>query len=265
MDYICCRSNPVHNILACVVMLVNFVNDIPQNQHISHYSWTPFEEHSVLETEWINPCGTIEAPDETRMRSRDRRLLRPLKDSLPDFIVRLEGKEMNAIDTSDISEWFHLNFTYSFLHQISATSDVINLPLRHLQIQLFVGAFQHLAFNQRKFDSIHNDGNEVTIEIQLLFVLAKNLLCEIETVIKSTGQPIKTVFTRERMDKRLTFRNNNSINKFSGEIDELDNKFAKARFHEYVRDLQRLLNHSGKKNLEFSSTHKSIGTTRENM
>lgn len=57
------------------------------------------------------------------------------------------------------------------------------------------------------------------------------------------------VFTRERMDKLLTFRNNNSIHKFENGIDELDNKFAKVRFHEYVQNLQRVLKRPGKKNL----------------
>lgn len=55
--------------------------------------------------------------------------------------------------------------------------------------------------------------------------------------------------TRERMDKALTFRNNNSIGKFGEEIDELDNKFAKVRFHEYVLNLQRVLRRPGKKML----------------
>lgn len=253
MDYICGRTKPVFNIFVCVVIFVSFANDVPQNRHRHHYSWTPFEDDSVLTMEWVNPCGTAERSNGTGLRPRNPKVLKPLKDSLPNFITRLQGEEMHAIDTSDVSEWFKYNATYSFLHQINATSDAINLPKRHLQTQKYVGAFQHLAVKQKKFDTFHNDGNEVTIEIHLLLVLAKNLLCEIETVILSTRQPIKIVFTRERMDTFLTFRNNNSINKFSGEVDELDNKFAKVRFHEYVRNLQRLLNRSGKKNLEFSA------------
>lgn len=266
MDFIRRRLYPVYNMFVCAILFVNFVNDIPQNQHVHFNSWTSVEENTALTTEWINPCGATEPSNESGIRPSEPRVLRPLKDSLPDFIVRLQAKEMNAIDTSDISEWFNLNSTYSFLHQISAMSNSIQLRKRHLETQIYVGAFQHLAYNQKKYDTLHNYGNEVTIEIQLLLALAKNLLCEMETAIKrSTRQPIKTIFTREQMDKLLTFRNNNSINKYSGEVDVLDNKFVKVRFHEYVRDLQRLLNRTGKNNLELSSTHKSQGNSRENL
>lgn len=126
----------------------------------------------------------------------------------------------------------------------------VNLPKRHIETQKYVGAFQQLAKKQKKFDSFQNEGNAKTIEIDHLLVLAKNLLCEIETVINNTRQPMPVVFTRERMDKVLTFRNNNSIGKYGvEEIDELDNKFAVVRFHEYVQNLQRVLRRPGKKNL----------------
>lgn len=248
MDNIFGRYKLVFHMFVSVVIFISFVNDVPQNQHEHHYTWTSFEEDTVLAMEWVNPCGAAEPKYETGMRPRDPKRLKPLRDSLPNFIIRLQGEEMKAIDTSDISEWFKYNSTYSFLHQINATSDAIHLQERHLQTQKYVGAFQHLAFKQKKHDILYNDGNEVTIEIHLLLVLAKTLLCEIQTAIECTRQPIKTVLTREQMDKFLTFRNNNSINKYSGEVDELDNKFAKVRFHEYVRNLQRLLNHPGKKN-----------------
>ncbi|KAJ6642513.1 hypothetical protein Bhyg_07464, partial [Pseudolycoriella hygida] len=197
--------------------------------HKPQYSWTSLEEGSVITSEWVNPCGAIEEEvDEIRIRPRDPKLLNNLRDAFPNYILRLEAKEMKAIDTSDISEWFARNDTYTFLHQIGA-SEAINLQKRHWQTQKYVGAFQHLHFKRRKYDTLHNDDERVTIEIQLLLALAKNLLCEIETTIRRTRQRIKVVFSRERMDKILTFRNNNSVNKYSGEVDELDNKFAKTR------------------------------------
>ncbi len=58
------------------------------------------------------------------------------------------------------------------------------------------------------------------------------------------------VLSREAMDQKLTFRNNNnSILRDGEEIDELDNKFAKVRFHEYVHNLQRVIKRPGKKML----------------
>ncbi len=265
MDYICGGSKPVYNIFVCIVIFVRFANDIPQNQHRHQHTWTSFEDdNTVLATEWINPCGHTDPTYETGARPRDPKLFDSLRNSLPNLIDRLHREEMNAIDTSDISLWFSLNSTYTFLHQIDETT-AIDFQERHQETQKYVGAFQHLAYVQRRYDIFRNEGNAVTIEIQLLLVLAKTLLCEIETVIVHTRQAVKTVFTRERMDKLLTFRNNNSINKFSGEVDELDNKFAKVRFHEYVRNLQQSLNRSGKNNLEFSSIHKSTENTRGNM
>lgn len=261
MNYICGRSKTVYSMFVGVFFFVNFVNDIPQNQHRHNNAWSPFEEGSVLATEWVNPCGTTEETSDTGLRHRDPKLLKSLRDALPNFIIRLQGEGMQAIDTSDIGDWFKYNSTYSFLHQINITSDAVNLQKRHLETQKYVGAFQHLAYKQKKHDTLNNDGNEVTIEINLLLVLAKNLLCEIETVIKNTRQRIKTIFTREQMDRFLTFRNNNSIFIYDGEVDELDNKFAKVRFHEYVHNLQRLLHRpgprSGKPNLEFSSSQKT--------
>lgn len=73
------------------------------------------------------------------------------------------------------------------------------------------------------------------------------------------------VFTRERMDKALTFRNNGGIGKYSAEIDELDNKFAKVRFHEYVQNLQRVLKRPGKKNLRPGKRGKKLGAKKNKL
>lgn len=251
MDMVCnCgNSNLIYNMLVYMALFAGFANDIPHNQDAPHYSWTSFEDNeSALAMSWINPCGKIVAKIEHGIQSGVQRLPRPLRDSLPNFLLRLQEEQMHAIDVSDIGDWFNHNSTYAFLHQLDPAANRIDIQERYSDVQIYVGAFQQLLFKRRKYDILHNDGNEVTIEIHLLFTLAKNLLCEIETAIERTRQPIRTVFTREEMDKLLTFRNNNSIDKFSGEVDELDNKFAKVRFHEYVRNLQHLLNRAGKRN-----------------
>lgn len=252
MEYICLF---LYNFLVCVVSLISSVNDVPENLHRHQYSWTSLNEEIVLKSanedivldaEWVNPCGITEPANfynETEARQRDPRVLKTLRQALPNFINHLNGPHMHAIDTSDISEWFKFhNSTYIFLSQINPTTDHINLPKRHIQTQKYVGAFQYLANKQNKFDSIRNDGNEVTIEIHHLLILAKALLCEIETVIRNTRHPIPRAFSREQMEKFLTFRNNNSNDKDNFYIDELDNKFAKVRFHEYVHNLDLLLN-----------------------
>lgn len=256
MEYICRTSIFVYNFLVCVVILVSFVNDVPENQHRHQYSWTSLDEeivlksvneYIILDSEWVNPCGTPDPTstyNETGLPARDPKVLKPLRQSLPFYIVRLKGPHMHTIDTSDISEWFKFhNSTYSFLAQINPTTDHINLPRRHIQTQKYVGAFQYLANKQKEFDSLRNDGNEVTNEVLHLLILAKALLCDIETVIKNTIHPIPHALSPEQMDKFLTFRSKGNNNKLS--VDELDNKFAKVRFHEYVHNFQLLLNRPG--------------------
>lgn len=255
MDYICRTLRYVYSMFVCVVIfvaLISFANDVPEHEH----SWTSLDEDIVLKLEWINPCGEITIKHHNETRNRSRNLLKPLKDAVKTFIHRLNGPNMNAINTSDISEWFKwFNSTYSFLHQINPTAESINLPKRHVQTQTFVGAFQYLAEKQNRFDRLQNEGNTVTNEIDELLILAKNLLCEIETVIHNTRQRIPVALTREQMDTILTFRNNNRMKNVNSEIDELDNKFAKVRFHEYVHNFQLLLNHSSKRNFR---SHNSI-------
>lgn len=222
----------------------------PKYHHHGHqYSWTSSndDKNTVMLTEWINPCGRTKPIEPDTQQGEPVEQIHLLRDSVQEFVVRLQSNEMSAIDVSDIDDWFKYNSTYEFLHQLDTTSDEIDLQKRHSETQIYVGAFQFLAYKQRKYDIWHNEGNSVTIEIQLLLVLAKTLLCDIETLIHSTGQSITTVLTRKQMDEILTFRNNNSIDKFNSEVDELDNKFAKVRFHEYVRNLIRILSGSGKR------------------
>lgn len=257
MEHICRISKNGYLFFLCVVILVSCVNSLTKNEHTYHYSWISLDEDIVLRSansdivldlEWINPCGTEPNKfyNKTRLPPRDTKVLNSLRRCLPNFQFQPNKSHMKAIDISDIGEWFKYNSTYSFLSQINATSDQLNLTKRHIQTQKYVGAFQHLASIQKKFDSFHNDGNEATIEIHHLLILAKALLCEIETVIQNTRKLIPQSFSRKEMDKLLTFRNNDSVNKFSAQIDELDNKFAKVRFHEYVHNLLQLLSRPSK-------------------
>lgn len=52
--------------------------------------------------------------------------LKPLREAIPNFLIRLNNPSMKAIDTSDISQWFKYNSTYSFLHQMNTSSNVSN-------------------------------------------------------------------------------------------------------------------------------------------
>lgn len=238
-------SKSVYNILVCVLIFVRFVR--PHNHQRQLLSWPSLEENDTVQAmDWINPCGVTHLNYEQGARPRDPKLLNILRASMKNFVDRLKREDTNAIDISDINDWSTFNPMYTFLHQINPITDKVSLQHRHQDVQIYVGALQNLAHNQRKYDLLHNEDNAVTIEIERLLVLAKNILCEIETVIERTRQPLRIVFTREEMDRLLTFRNNNSIGKFNGEVDELDNKFTKARFHEYVENLQRLLDRPGK-------------------
>ncbi|XP_037028126.1 uncharacterized protein LOC119068585 isoform X2 [Bradysia coprophila] len=258
MDNICKTSTYIYSFFVCVVIFAGFANGAPQNHHRHGHTaaYSSSVDDSNTKMEWVNPCGVLLATvptkfeNETEFQPRNPKALKPLRDALPNYILRLNGPNMNAIDTSDISEWFKYNSTYSFLHRINASVAAVNLPKRHRETQKYVAAFQQLASKQKKFDSFQNEGNAKTVEIDHLLVLAKNLLCEIETIINNTRQPMPMVMSREAMDRALKFRNNNnSIFSDDGDIDELDNKFAKVRFHEYVQNLQRVLKRPGKKNL----------------
>lgn len=74
-----------------------------------------------------------------------------------------------------------------------------------------------------------------------LMILAKNLLCEIETAIDNTRLRLPPSHTREEMNAVLRFRNNKKDPLKFEEIDDLDTKFAKVRFHEYLHSLQRIM------------------------
>lgn len=82
----------------------------------------------------------------------------------------------------------------------------------------------------------------------MLMDLAKSLLCEIESAINVTYSPMPRVFTRHRMDHTLTFRSDIRANG-TNEVDDLDIKFAKVRFHEYLHSLNRILQRPRKKRI----------------
>lgn len=125
---------------------------------------------------------------------------------------------------------------------------------RHIETQVYVGAFQYLRWKQQRHDAIRNDDNNKTNAFEYLLILAKNLLCEIETAINNTGMKMPMILSKEAMHKRLTFRNNFRPRKVISdedvkvdEVDEIDSKFAKIRFSEYLNGLQQVLrNRMGK-------------------
>lgn len=57
-----------------------------------------------------------------------RKPLKPLREAIPNFVLRSNSPSMTAIDTSDVPEWFRFNSTYSFLHQISPNASNVSLP-----------------------------------------------------------------------------------------------------------------------------------------
>lgn len=173
-----------YNFRIClIIVLVSFVNNMRcgiQNRY----------RHKMLNDgrmEWVNSCGIdlSSAPQRNRTTS-----LRPLRQAFPNFIRRLSG--MTAIDTSDISEWFKYNSTYSFLPRINASIAALDLAKRHGETQKYVGAFQYLFQKHNISDHFHN--NSITFEINSYLNLAKNLLCEIEKAINVTGRSIPVFF-----------------------------------------------------------------------
>lgn len=119
----------------------------------------------------------------------------------------------------------------------------------HVETQIYIGAFQYLFQKQREHDELRNENNAKSTELNELLILARNLLCEIETAINNTRHQMPTVLTRKTMDQKLTFRNNNNVRLDFGEIDDLDNKFTKVRFTEYLHNLEKILKRPAKKSL----------------
>lgn len=88
---------------------------------------------------------------------------------------------------------------------------------------------------------MRNDNNSKTKALEKLLTLAKNLLCEIETAIKNACMKTPMILTRESMQNRLTFRNNNRDRMTSTDVDDIDTKFAKIRFSEYLHGMEQVL------------------------
>lgn len=113
-----------------------------------------------------------------------------------------------------------------------------------MDTQVYVGAFRNLANKQHKYDKRRNQDNAKSVELKQLMNLAKTLLCEIETAINdSTTLTMPNVYTRQQMEQKLLVRSDEHEHARSmhDEEDDLGNKFAKVRFHEYMRSLDRIM------------------------
>lgn len=132
---------------------------------------------------------------------------------------------------------------------------------RHIETQVYVGAFQYLGWKQLEHDKMRNENINTIKALEYLLILAKNLLCEIETAINNTGMKVPMILTHEAMFKRLTFRNNNRDRNTSFDIDEIDTKFAKIRFSEYLYGLEQVLkNRMGKQHQKNKQLRKTTAT-----
>lgn len=125
----------------------------------------------------------------------------------------------------------------------------MQLRKRHLETQVYVGAFQYLAFKQfhyKKKSPSRTSTNQFAA-LKNLAQFSKNLLCEIETAINNTGMRMPKVLSRAEMNERLTFHNDGRSASFDPskideiDVDEMDMKFAKVRFSEYLQALQQML------------------------
>lgn len=128
-----------------------------------------------------------------------------------------------------------------------------------------MGAFQYLERKQRKHDAKRKDWS-VSTELAHLLSSAKSILCDIETAINNTKLAMPRVLTRKGMEQELHFRNNKRSMADWDYVDDLDVKFTKTRFLEYLAELQRVLKRPRKKPL-VSKAHvrkrgKAIGGKR---
>lgn len=129
---------------------------------------------------------------------------------------------------------------------------------------MYVGAFQYLGWKQLEHDKRRNENINTIKALEYLLILAKNLLCEIETAINNTGMKVPMILSQEAMFKRLTFRNNNRDRHTSFDIDEIDTKFAKIRFGEYLYGLEQVLkNRMGKQHQKNRQLRKNTHLRRK--
>lgn len=91
--------------------------------------------------------------------------LKPLRDEIKIYINRLSLPSMQAIDTSDMSQWFSepFNSTYGFLYQVNSTSSHVSIRFCH-----------HFSFQSYKSSSFatefkSNATNRNQFKIQLRF------------------------------------------------------------------------------------------------
>lgn len=119
---------------------------------------------------------------------------------------------------------------------------------------------------QHRYDQRRNLGNGKTLELKGLMDLAKSLLCEIETALNNTDKKMPRVYTREKMEQTLHFRSDPRDRNKHDVVDDLDIKFAKVRFHEYLHSLHRIMKRPRKKCIPCKkSQHKQRYQCRSRM
>lgn len=119
----------------------------------------------------------------------------------------------------------------------------------HVDTQVYVGAFGYLLNKQTKYDRRRNEGNAKSTELKGLLRMSKLLLCEIEQAINNTRLKMPPVHTRDSMKQELNFRNNKLDRNKYDEVDDIDSKFTKMRFHEYLHNLDRIMKRPRRKHV----------------
>lgn len=117
-----------------------------------------------------------------------------------------------------------------------------------METQRYVGAFRDLLKKQRAYDRVKNDGNSISVELEKFLLLARRLLCELETAIARNGQIRPAIFKEIQMKRVLKFKNNNVDPSVANEVDDMDSKFAIVRFSEYLHELSNILKNRRQKN-----------------
>ncbi|XP_055303290.1 uncharacterized protein LOC129568968 isoform X2 [Sitodiplosis mosellana] len=264
-------------LVVALCILLSFADGAPsmaRQRHRRHY-WPANDQFHPNKIIWNNSCGGTVPKNDTFSdhRNRTAKPLKGLRNELPNYLVRLNDQRAQAIDTDDVSQWFSepFNATYKFLAQINASTSNIHLRKRHIETQVYVGAFQYLRYKQLHHDTIRNVNINKTKTLEYLLILAKNLLCEIETAINNTGMKMPVILSRAMMDNRLTFRNNGRrirkpTSDYVDEVDEIDSKFAKVRFSEYLQGLEQVLkNRMGKQHHHIKKKPRPTRKLKKNL
>ncbi|XP_037932243.1 uncharacterized protein LOC119667035 [Teleopsis dalmanni] len=199
--------------------------------------------------EWENPCNGVYDPTEEPLKRQAPMCiyLNQLRESVQNNLSLNET--LKEIDISEAYMWRMHSARYKFLPKLKQNSDIV-LKRWYRNMQNYVAAFAYLGRTQYKYDKVkHNQIKETTKELNVLFLSAQELLCEIETTINSSYPQKKsamlTSVSRAQMNKRLNFLTRIYEMHEKNDPNVVDLLLTKHHYFEYLDQMVNILSRIG--------------------